>query len=779
MSYEINEVVIIDGSRNIVNAGVGTFTKVHPAELEVGTSGLAISDVLNETDLSSDSASALPTQHAVKAYVDAAISTVQSDIDANELASDNAESALSGRLDTLEADPTTATALAAVQADVDANELASDNAESALSGRLDTLEADPTTQTLLTAEASARTSADSALSGRLDTLEADPTTQTLLTAEATTRASADASETSARQVADNALSGRLDTLEADPTTQTLLDSEASTRSAADVLLNAAVSNANLAIAANEDHIDNLATLSGVAKDAENLGSFTGSTISDNITIKAALQDLETGVDNALGGGAAASSVETVTLSTDATHYLTFVNADNGTGTQENLYTDAGIQYNPSSDILTVGEVVISGNLTVNGTQTIFDTTVIQAQDKNITLGVTTAPTDAGADGGGLTLMGTTNKTFNWINATDAFTASEHISIAAGKEYRIDGVKVIESGALGASIVSSSLQTVGTLASLTVSGDITANGNITGDNFTDITGIRTMHSQFITIDNVNLTASATELNYLDGSTPGAATAGNAVVLDSSKDVTGINQLQATSLVGELTGNADSSDQVKTVRVTTNSAHYLTFVDGDNSSQTNEELNTSLLATFNPSDGSLVANKLTASSNFYLGLTEVTASGTELNYLDGSLTGTAVASKAVVLDASKDIAGINNIDIAGDLVGDGASNISGINTVTAAGKMYALSYTSTSDASLKENVEKIEGAVEKVEAIRGVTFDWKDGSGSTAGIIAQEVEAVMPMLVESGEIKRVDYNGLVGLLIEAVKELSAEVKELKAN
>lgn len=95
------------------------------------------------------------------------------------------------------------------------------------------------------------------------------------------------------------------------------------------------------------------------------------------------------------------------------------------------------------------------------------------------------------------------------------------------------------------------------------------------------------------------------------------------------------------------------------------------------------------------------------------------------------------------------------------------------------MYALSYTSTSDASLKENVEKIEGAVEKVEAIRGVTFDWKDGSGSTAGIIAQEVEAVMPMLVESGEIKRVDYNGLVGLLIEAVKELSAEVKELKAN
>ena len=654
MSYEINEVVIIDGSRNIVNAGVGTFSKVHPAELEVGSGGHSISDVLNETDLNSDSQTALPTQHAVKAYVDAAITAVQSDVDANELASDNAESALDLRLDALEVDPTTQTLL-------DAEETARESADSALSGRLDTLEADPTTATALAAVQAdvdanelASDNAESALSGRLDTLEADPTTATALAAvqadvDANELAylSLDASEASARQSADNALSGRLDTLEADPTTATALASAAAVAAAA--------------AAANEVHIDKAATLSGVAKDSENLGTFTGTTISDSSTIKAALQDLENGVDNALGGGAAATSVEVVTLATDATHYLTFVNADNGTGTQENLYTDAGIQYNPSSDILTVGEVVISGNLTVNGTQTIFDTTVIQAQDKNITLGVTTAPTDAGADGGGLTLMGTTNKTFNWINATDAFTASEHISIAASKEYRIGGVKVVDSTSLGSLVVDSSLTSVGDLTDLTVTGDITANGNITGDSLTDITGIRTMHSEFITIANVNLNASATELNYLDG----------------------------------------------------------------------------------------------------------------------SLTGTAVASKAVVLDASKDIAGINNIDIAGNLVGDGASNISGINTVTAAGKMYALSYTSTSDANLKENVEKIEGAVEKVEAIRGVTFDWKDGSGSTAGIIAQEVEAVMPMLVENGEFKRVEYNGLVGLLIEAVKELSAEVKALKAN
>ena len=161
----------------------------------------------------------------------------------------SADTALSGRLDVLEADPTTQTALNAETA-------SRTTADTALSGRLDVLEADPTTQTLLTAETTARTSADTALSGRLDTLEADPTTATALSSEASTRAAADTAlsgrldvleadpttqtlldaETTARASGDNALSGRLDVLEADPTTATALSTEASTRAAADTAL---------------------------------------------------------------------------------------------------------------------------------------------------------------------------------------------------------------------------------------------------------------------------------------------------------------------------------------------------------------------------------------------------------------------------------------------------------------------------------------------------------------------------------------------------------------
>ena len=104
---------------------------------------------------------------AARVVLQAAIDAVQTDVDANETASDAAEAALSGRLDTLEADPTTAAAVATVQADVDANEAASDAAETALSGRLDTLEADPTTKTYVDAQVS---NLIDAAPGALDTL---------------------------------------------------------------------------------------------------------------------------------------------------------------------------------------------------------------------------------------------------------------------------------------------------------------------------------------------------------------------------------------------------------------------------------------------------------------------------------------------------------------------------------------------------------------------------------------------------------------------------------
>ena len=65
------------------------------------------------------------------------------------------------------------------------------------------------------------------------------------------------------------------------------------------------------------------------------------------------------------------------------------------------------------------------------------------------------------------------------------------------------------------------------------------------------------------------------------------------------------------------------------------------------------------------------------------------------------------------------------------------------------------------------------------LRGVSFDWKETGRGSYGVIAQELEEVLPELVNTGEVKSVNYNGIIGVLIEAVKELKKEIEELKST
>jgi hypothetical protein len=108
-------------------------------------------------------------------------------------------------------------------------------------------------------------------------------------------------------------------------------------------------------------------------------------------------------------------------------------------------------------------VIIQGDLTVNGTETIINTQTLDVEDKNIVIGKVVTPSDVTADGGGITLKGTTDKTINWIDATDAWTFSEHVNIVSTKEYRIAGTKVLDATSLGSGVIGSSLTSVGTIA----------------------------------------------------------------------------------------------------------------------------------------------------------------------------------------------------------------------------------------------------------------------------------------------------------------------------
>ena len=125
--------------------------------------------------------------------------------------------------------------------------------------------------------------------------------------------------------------------------------------------------------------DNLITLSGVARDATNLGTFSGSTIADSETIKGALQDLETELESIAGGAAQAGSVAVGATDANSTHFVTFVSDNNTNPTQENVRTDAGIAYNPSTNIMTVGEVSVT-TLDIGGTNVTATATELNVLD---------------------------------------------------------------------------------------------------------------------------------------------------------------------------------------------------------------------------------------------------------------------------------------------------------------------------------------------------------------------------------------------------------------
>lgn len=148
-----------------------------------------------------------------------------------------------------------------------------------------------------------------------------------------------------------------------------------------------------------------------------------------------------------------------------------------------------------------------------------------------------------------------------------------------------------------------------------------------------------------------------------------------------------------------------------------------------------------------------------------------------YLTSSGTYNGSESRTVsVLGSSSNQA---NTLVARDINGDfSAGSIQCSNLTT------SFDINSNSDESLKTNIKTIDNSLEIISSLRGVSFDWKETGYGSYGVIAQELEKVLPQLVKGDDIKSVNYNGLIGVLIEAIKAqqmqiniLMDEVKSLK--
>ena len=152
---------------------------------------------------------------------------------------------------------------------------------------------------------------------------------------------------------------------------------------------------------------------------------------------------------------------------------------------------------------------------------------------------------------------------------------------------------------------------------------------------------------------------------------------------------------------------------------------------------------------------LSGTLTCSTSITVGSAALTEA--ELEKLDEITNGTVSASKAVVVDSNKDASGFRNI--------------------TATGTVQGAEVTATSDERLKSDIKTIDNALDKVMNMRGVSYIKQAEKG--VGVIAQEIEKVLPEVVTDGEYKSVAYGNIVGVLIEAIKEQQKQIDELKKD
>jgi hypothetical protein len=243
-----------------------------------------------------------------------------------------------------------------------------------------------------------------------------------------------------------------------------------------------------------------------------------------------------------------------------------------------------------TSLTTSGSVTVGGDLIVNGTTTTVNSTTITVDDKNLELGSVASPDNTTADGGGITLKGTTDKTFNWVNATSAWTSSEDLNLLTGKVYEIAGTTVLSATTLGSGVVNSSLTSVGTIATGTWNGSVVA-GQYGGTGVANTGKTITLGGNFTTSGaytttltvgantNVTLPASGTLMTTTGNTTGSAATLTTSRTLwgqsfNGSANVTG-----AMTGVTSVTGTSGSTFSVKAGDYTsTSGAGNHTYVYG---------------------------------------------------------------------------------------------------------------------------------------------------------------------------------------------------------
>ena len=260
------------------------------------------------------------------------------------------------------------------------------------------------------------------------------------------------------------------------------------------------------------NLDNTAVTGGSYGGAGTVGTFTVDaqgrlTAAGNTTIAVTSSNLDSTAVTA-GSYGAANSVATFTV--DAKGRMTAagntsisiigsqisdlataaVTSITGTNNEITASASAGaITLGLPANVTISNNLTVTGDLIVNGNTTNLNTATLVVEDKNIVLANAASPTDITADGAGITILGATNKTLNWVDGTDSWTSSEHLDLATGKVFKIGTSEVLSNTTLASSVVTSSLTSLGTITVGTWNGT-TIGLSYGGTGATNASGART-------------------------------------------------------------------------------------------------------------------------------------------------------------------------------------------------------------------------------------------------------------------------------------------------
>lgn len=205
----------------------------------------------------------------------------------------------------------------------------------------------------------------------------------------------------------------------------------------------------------------------------------------------------------------------------------------------NLLQTSNTQITTEDSVQVSGDLVISGNLTVNGTTVTVNAESIIVEDKNIELANISSPSNIAADGGGITLKGTTDKTFNWNNSTGSWTSSENIDLASGKVFSINEVEVLSANAY-----------IGSAAKWTNARVITLDGDLSGNVSIDGSANVTLTATII----ANSVALGTDTT---GDYVSSLVAGTGIALGNNSGETSTPTISLNASIDELTDVAISN------------------------------------------------------------------------------------------------------------------------------------------------------------------------------------------------------------------------------